>query len=176
VSFDERHLRNALGHFATGVVIITAQVDGNRLGATISSFNSVSLNPPLVLFSIARGAFGFTQWQRAESVAIWVLRENETEISNRFARSRGEKWSGIEEVWTSNGAPALPNWLAYFLCDPYSRYDGGDHEIFVCRVTEFALAKSDPSPLIFYSGRYRALKPEQIGPMLPDGNMWLHGW
>jgi len=133
----DREFRNALGLFATGIAVITADVGGNRLGATISSFNSVSLTPKLVLFSIARSSYGLTQWKEAKCLAISLLGEHQTDLSNRFARSTGDKWEGLEDRRAANGSPLLPDVLAYFECVPYAIYDGGDHDIFVCEVTSY---------------------------------------
>ena len=90
MTLDTRRFRNALAQFATGVTIVTTITpEGERLGMTISSFNSLSLDPPLVLFSIVRNANSFTGWQKAERYAINVLNEDQEDLSNRFARARG---------------------------------------------------------------------------------------
>ena len=174
--FDERQFRDALGRFATGVAVVTAQVDGVRIAITVSSFNAVSLRPPLVLFSIARSVQSFSLWQRAETFAVMILQEGQGALSNRFAKSGGNKWRDIDVVPGATGAPLLPEWLACFECTVYARYDGGDHEILVGEVVDLHSGVSHASgPLVFYRGSYRALSGEGgygVGP----GDIWLHGW
>ena len=172
---DARAFRNALGLFATGVAIISAEVDGNKIGATVSSFNSVSLDPPLVLFSVARNAFGLPLWKAAKALAISVLGEHQIELSNRFARATGSKWDGLSERRAGNGSPLPPDILMHLECRPYATYDGGDHEIFVCEVTSFTVHHPSALPLVFFSGRYRRLAHDD-GTRAPDDNLWLHGW
>lgn len=172
---DTRAFRNALGLFATGVAIISAEVDGNKIGATVSSFNSVSLEPPLVLFSIARNAYGLPLWKAAEALAISMLGEHQVELSNRFARAAGSKWEGLGERRTRNGSPLPPDILMHLECRPYAVYDGGDHEIFVCEVTGYTIHHPGALPLLFFSGRYRRLAHDD-GARAPDDNLWLHGW
>jgi flavin reductase (DIM6/NTAB) family NADH-FMN oxidoreductase RutF len=174
--FTERDFRDALGQFATGVVVITAEVDGQRLGATISSFNAVSLTPPLILFSIARSAQSLPAWQAAKHYGVTVLAEHQRELSNRFAKSGTDKWLGLETQTMRNGAPLLPDWLACFECTPYGRYDGGDHEIFVGMVTRLTRRSGHAAPLVFYGGKYRSLA-DDFGVAPPgEADIWLHGW
>lgn len=175
MSFDQRELRNALGQFATGVAIVTASVAGNRLGSTISSFNSVSLDPPLVLFSLIGKSLGFAQWKSAEAFGISILRESQRDLSNRFAKAGTEKWTGVTELYGKNGAPLLDGCVAHFECEPYAIHEGGDHEIFVCRVTDFQ-STLGPAPLIFFAGKYRHLTSLDTDTSPPADNMWLHGW
>jgi len=175
VTIDQREFRNVLGQFATGIAIVTATVDGNRIGTTISSFNSVSLDPPLVLFSIANKSLGLMHWKAAKAMTVFILGEDQTELSNRFARAGGDKWAGLESAATANGSPALPGAIARFDCIPYAIYPGGDHEIFVCEVKSFAAA-AKTLPLIFHAGKYRNLKSTDASEAPPEVNMWLHGW
>lgn len=172
---NAREFRNALGQFATGVAIISAEVDGHKLGATVSSFNSVSLDPPLVLFSIARSSYGLAHWKAAKALAISILREHQIELSNRFARSAGAKWEGMGDRRAGNGSPLPPDVLLHFECRPYAVYDGGDHEIFVCEVTSYMIHHPGRLPLIFFSGRYRQLAHHD-SVRAPEDNLWLHGW
>src|SRR5690242_14000434 len=95
MSFTDREFRDALGQFATGVAVVTAEVEGTLLGATVSSFNSVSLAPPLILFSLARSAQSFPLWLNAKQFGVTVLGENQNDISNRFARGGADKWAGL---------------------------------------------------------------------------------
>jgi flavin reductase (DIM6/NTAB) family NADH-FMN oxidoreductase RutF len=176
LAFDERQFRNALGRFATGVAIVTTEVDGVRLGATISSFNSVSLEPALVIFSLARASRGLQHWKRATAFVVSVLAEHQDALSNRFARSNVDKWTGLAVRRANNGCPLLPDWLAYFECKPHAVHDGGDHDIFVCRVTAFDVRPSNNLPLVFYAGQYRGLRSDDAHLVPPDDNMWLHGW
>jgi flavin reductase (DIM6/NTAB) family NADH-FMN oxidoreductase RutF len=176
ISLNEREFRNALGLFATGVVIITAEVDGEKLGATVSSFNSVSLKPPLVLFSIARSSFGLAKWKAATAFAISILDDEQMSISNRFARAQGDKWSGLDGRRAENGAPLPPGAIVHFECSPYSIYDGGDHDIFVCEVSSYRIHYTKRQPLIFYSGKYRHLNRDDTDQVPPLDNLWLHGW
>lgn len=176
MALDQREFRNTLGQFATGVAIVTTTVDGNRLGSTISSFNSVSLEPPLVLFSLIRNSLGFTQWKSANAFCIAILGESQQDLSNRFAKAGTNKWEGLDVGVADNGCPIVPGAIAYFECEPYSCCDGGDHEIFVCRVTKFHPGAKAESSLIFYAGKYRTLSPPQQASHPPLENAWLHAW
>jgi len=176
--FDPREFRNALSHFVTGVAIVTTNAHGHFLGATISSFNSVSLMPPLVLFSIARSALSLDLWRSVERYGVTVLAEHQTELSNRFARAGVDKFKDLRLEVMENGSPLLPDWLAYFECEPYARHDGGDHEIFVGRVLAFRCRPQPEQsrPLVFYKGKYRALDSDiKLAPP-PEVDVWLHGW
>jgi len=178
VAFSEHEFRRALGLFPTGVVIATATTgDGERIGMTLSSFNSVSLSPPLVLFSIARTARSIDAWASVENYAINVLSQSQDALSTRFAKPSADKWQGLMPLDGETGAPLIPNALATFECTPYARYDGGDHIIVVGRVA--AIRRSDTAttdPLVFHCGRYRALDPQVTKPAPFDDELWLHGW
>ena len=178
MTFNERQFRDALGLFPTGVAIVTAvSGDGARLGLTVSSFNSVSLSPPLVLFSVARTALSYAAWREAKHYAINVLSEEQSALSSRFARALGDKWEGVSPRVGETGAPLLPNALAWFECEAYAHYDGGDHVIFVGQVVTFRTSGAkNPRPLVFFRGRYRELDPEHVIETPPEEGMLLHGW
>lgn len=175
---DSRRFRDALGQFPTGVAIVTAVTPaGERLGMTVSSFNSVSLDPPLVLFSVHRQANSFAAWQQVTGYAIHVLNEEQEELSNRFARAKGDKWIGLSPVVGTAGAPLLPNALATFECEAHARYNGGDHEIFLGHVVAL---RDNPGrrgrPLVFFDGRYRQLATAGSAHTPPSEAVYLHGW
>jgi flavin reductase (DIM6/NTAB) family NADH-FMN oxidoreductase RutF len=176
MTFAQRSFRDPLGFFPTGVAVVTTITrDGTRLGTTVSSFNSVSLSPPLVLFSIARSANSFAAWGEAETYAINVLHEHQDQLSTRFARSLADKWEGIKPLDGQTGALLVPGALASFECENYARYDGGDHLILVGRVRALATTNaSDPRPLIFYRGSYQKIASETTTPK--DLDYLLHGW
>ena len=177
--FDPRALRDALGLFPTGVAIITATTaSGERLGATVSSFNSVSLDPPLILFSLARTAKSIAAWETIRSFAVNVLGENQSELSTRFAKALSDKWEGIAPVGaTAIDAPLIRDAIATFECETWRHYDGGDHIIFVGLVKCIArTANPAPRPLVFSSGRYRQLDMQQAIATPYDTTQWIHGW
>jgi len=154
--FDERGFRRALGCFATGVAIVTAGGDdGGAIGVTISSFNSVSIRPPLVLFSIARSSLSLDAMGRASGFAINVLGCEQQQLSDGFSRAKTDKWAQVSQFRAPNGAPLIVGALAHFECAPYAQYDGGDHIIFVVRVVSFFEDSGDP--LIFYRSAYHRL-------------------
>ena len=177
MSFSERKFRDALGAFATGVAIVTGRSDaGARLGITVSSFNSVSITPPLVLFSIARQAHSYAAWASLGSYAINILSQQQEEISNRFARPLGDKWSGLTVLDGATGLPILPNALAVFECEAYARYAGGDHDIFLGKVLSFRTTPlKQEQPLLFFGGRYRRLD-EGFRDPLPRDACIFDGW
>lgn len=153
--------RRALGEFATGVAVITAQGQGDDLiGMTMSSFNSVSIEPPLVLFSVDRKANSLPAMLEAKGFAVNVLAREQEDISNRFARALSDKWSEVKRTVGHAEAPLITGALAHFECEPYADYDGGDHVIFVVRVVKHSVRPGNPAPLIFFRGRYRDLVDE----------------
>ena len=178
MGFDERTFRDALSVFPTGVAVVTAvSQTGERLGLTVSSFNSVSLSPPLVLFSVSRAAYSFSAWQRVERYAVNILNEDQEIVSNRFARAMGDKWDGVTVLVGATGVPILPNVLVGFECVAHARHDGGDHEIFVGRVVAISpLHAASPRPLVFFRGRYGKLSTEVTGPAPPPNAVFLQGW
>lgn len=154
---DGQALRRALGRFATGVAIVTAvTAEGERVGATINSFASVSLDPPLVLISLSRRLRSFSTFAAAEAISITLLRQEQQNLSARFAEAGADKWGALEIEHSSHGVPCPAGGLARFDCVPHGRHDGGDHEIFVLRVTGFQAA-SEGSALVFYGGAYGAV-------------------
>ncbi|MGE4371528.1 MAG: flavin reductase family protein [Xanthobacter sp.] len=155
--FDARAFRNALGHFATGISIVTARgSEGDVIGMTMTSFNSVSLDPPLVLFSVARSAYSLPAMLNAQSYGVNLLDSNQQHLSDRFARASSDKWADVAYACSPHGAPLLENALAHFECAPYAHHDGGDHVIFLARVLRFATAQ-EGGPLIFFRGGYHRL-------------------
>jgi flavin reductase (DIM6/NTAB) family NADH-FMN oxidoreductase RutF len=166
-AFDTRAFRHALGQFPTGVCVVTTMVDGTRLGMTVSSFNSLSLDPPLVLFSIDRRAASLALWEKAEAVAVHVLAENQKDLSNRFARALANKWEGMSFDAGPSGAPVLPGVAALFECAVWAKHDGGDHTLFILHVRNF-LNFADRHPLVFGKGRYAALQSSGVAaPLWP---------
>lgn len=177
-TFDGRQFRNALGMFATGVAVVACMAeDGTPLASTVSSFNSVSLDPPLVLFSLANSALSLRSWLDARHYTVSLLHTDQAELSNRFARAGSDKWQGMRPVrGPATGLPLLPNALAWFECEAYGQHDGGDHTIMVGRVLSLRTRQlSDDQPLVFYKGRYRRLAQE-VAPVVADDGLYLHAW
>lgn len=159
-AFTGRELRDMFGLFPTGVAIITTVgANGDHVAATVSSFNSVSLEPPLVLFSMARTSKSYDTWEAAETFAVNILSEDQRTLSSQFAKSSGDKWQDVSPVMTESGLPLIPGALGSFQCRTWARYDGGDHLIIVGEV--FACAKSaEGKPLVFSGSRYARLAEE----------------
>jgi flavin reductase (DIM6/NTAB) family NADH-FMN oxidoreductase RutF len=177
MTFTERQFRDALGLFPTGVAVVTTtSPDGLPVGTTVSSFNSVSLSPPLVLFSVSRSALAFPVWDTAEHYAVNLLREEQSQLSTRFARAGGDKWQSVNTKSGAGKAPVLPDALACFECKSYGRHDGGDHLILVGRVTALTVPSSIARPLVFFGGRYRQLDPDQAIATPAELSYLLHGW
>ena len=158
-NFDPRQLRNALGSFATGVTIITANdlESETYVGVTANSFNSVSLDPPLVLWSLARNARSLPAYQSSEYFAVNVLASDQTELANRFAAQRPDKFNDVEFEPGVGGVPLLSGCAAHFQCKSRFSYEGGDHVIFVGEVLQFD--DLNRSGLVFYKGKYAVSHP-----------------
>lgn len=150
---DKQAFRSALGKFPTGVTIITCKNDeGELIGMTASSFNSVSLDPPLVLWSVDKSARSAKAFTDSYDFAVHVLADDQQEISNLFARQGVDKFAEVEITECDKGVPLLENYCARFRCTMEHQYEGGDHIIIVGRVIDFE--STDKQPLIFHSGRY----------------------
>ncbi len=157
MSFTSRALRDALGMFPTGVTVVTTRSGNGELhGVTVNSFNSVSLDPPLVLFSLARNLNSLSAYLSAEAYAINILREDQRHLSEQFASPHAAKWDNVDHRVGATGSPVLHPALAVLECRPHAHHDGGDHIILVGRVVH--LDKSTHRhPLLFFRGRYHGV-------------------
>lgn len=146
--------RSALGRFATGVTVVTARSAADTLvGLTISSFNAVSLEPPLILWSLSRASGSLSAVRSAAGFVVNVLSAKQADLAMTFARGGGPSpYGGGDWSPAASGAPILKDTLAHFECVHHAEHDGGDHVIFVGRVVRFAAASGDP--LIFSFGRF----------------------
>lgn len=152
--FDRRDFRRALGQFATGVAVVTAMGrEGRCVGMTVNSFSSVSLDPPLVLWSCARNAPSFPDFCDASHFAVNILAANQHHLSRQFSTPLPDKFAGV--VWREGPGrcPVLDGTTAHFACRLVKQYDGGDHIIFLGEVEEYKYGEAEP--LVFHSGRYR---------------------
>jgi flavin reductase (DIM6/NTAB) family NADH-FMN oxidoreductase RutF len=164
-AFDTRAFRRALGHFPTGVCVVTSRVDGALVGMTVNSFNSLSLAPPLVLFSVDANAASLPLWRRAEGYAVNVLAENQKDMSDRFARSGGKKGEGTTYADGLFGAPILPGVAATLECAAWATHAAGDHVLFIAEVRRFRTA-SGRRPLVFSNGRHAKLHETEFAASL----------
>lgn len=155
--------RAALGAFTTGVTVVTTKgTDGSDTGLTANSFNSVSLDPPMVLWSLSRASLNLEPFTVARYFAIHVLSSEQKEISRRFATRGVDKFSNLELERGPDDIPLLEDCAARFICETTYHYEGGDHIIFVGTVLRFD--QSDKSPLLFHGGQYaRILKAPEKG-------------
>ena len=166
-AFDSKEFRRTLGTFTTGVTIITARgADGEPVGVTANSFSSVSLDPPLVLWSLAKSAHSLPVFQEAEYFAIHILAAGQQDLSNRFA-SRGEnKFAGLDLEQGLGGTPLLRDCSARMQCKTVHRYEGGDHIIYVGEVVD--LLNTEAPPLAFQAGKYAlAARKADETPLIP---------
>ncbi len=156
--FDPRDFRNALGSFATGVTIITAQLpDGRRAGLTCNSFASVSLNPPLVLWSLVTHSPSLTLFQEATHFTVNVLGASQGDLAMKFARPADDKFAGVDWTPGLGGAPILGGVVAVFQCRNSYRYYGGDHIIFLGAVEAYGYTRDEP--LLFSRGAFGSFTP-----------------
>jgi flavin reductase (DIM6/NTAB) family NADH-FMN oxidoreductase RutF len=145
--------------FATGVTIVTARAaDGTFVGLTANSFNSVSLSPPLVLWSLARSAGSMAAFSAGSHYAINILSADQQDLARQFAARSGDKFSGVDFTLGACGAPLLQGAAASFECFNRSRYEEGDHVIFVGEV-ESCTHRTGASPLLFHGGKFYAEHP-----------------
>jgi len=158
---DPYELRKALGFFATGVTVITAiDNDGSPIGLTCNSFNSVSMSPPLILWSLRRESKVLHDFVSATYFAVNVLTDKQIHISQKFSKSTTDKFSGLEYVSGVTGAPLLPDSAVILECQKEHHYDGGDHVIFVGRVLKFSYELV--TPLVYQNGQYARAQPISI--------------
>ncbi|WP_341677234.1 flavin reductase family protein [Niveibacterium sp. SC-1] len=158
-AFDTPTFRRALGMFATGITVITARtVDGRRIGLTVNSFNSVSLDPPLIVWSLAQHLPVAPDFEACTHFAVNVLAADQLALSRRFATRDTDKFVDLEVDEGLGSAPLLRGCLATFECRNTIRHKGGDHTVFLGAVER--VRHGEGHPLLYFGGRYRWLEAE----------------
>ena len=158
-SFSQREFRASLAMFATGVTIVTARsASGELVGLTANSFNSVSLSPPLVLWSLSQAASSMAALSRGSHYAINILAADQKTLAERFASKRDDRWQGVAFTEGVAGAPLLTGAAASFECFNRSRYEEGDHVIFVGEV-ERCCHREGAAPLLYHGGKFYTEHP-----------------
>jgi flavin reductase (DIM6/NTAB) family NADH-FMN oxidoreductase RutF len=156
VSIDSQELRRVMGHFATGVTVVTTKDgEGTPFGLTANAFASLSLDPPLALICVDKAAQCYSCFEGSKIFAINVLGEEQEEISRRFATKGAQKFNGIPWHKSESGLALLDGAISHIECKVVHTYDGGDHTIYVGEVLR-ATTTGD-RPLIFYRGKYHRL-------------------
>ena len=150
---DAATFRTVLGHFATGVGIITAFDGDEPVGMACNSFTSVSLDPALVLFCAAKSSTTWPRIQKAGKWAVNILSEDDEEVCRLFAQRGADRFRNIQFTTGRTGAPIFRDSLAFVDCETQAEYDAGDHVIVVGKVLELGYA-SEGKPLLFYRGGY----------------------
>lgn len=154
--FDTRQLRNTLGSYATGVTVVTAlDPDGKPRAMTANSFSSVSLDPPLVLWSIGNDSTGFDVFTKCKSFAIHILKQDQEELSGRFASREARTFDDIAMEHGIGGIPLFGDYLARFQCEIHQCVPAGDHVIIIGKVLD--MEQKEGAPLVFQGGKYRQI-------------------
>jgi flavin reductase (DIM6/NTAB) family NADH-FMN oxidoreductase RutF len=154
-SIEPLHFREALGHYASGITVITSHIDGEPVGFTCQSFHSVSMSPPLVSFSVMSGSASYPKIRQAGRFAVNILSDEQVGISNQFARGGTDKWLGIEWQESPLGNPIIPGSLHWLDCDIVAEHAAGDHLIVIGEVKALNLQETAATqPLLYYKGQY----------------------
>jgi flavin reductase (DIM6/NTAB) family NADH-FMN oxidoreductase RutF len=156
MAIDPRELRNVMGHFATGVTIITTKdTDGKPFGLTANAFSSLSLDPPLVLICVDKKVDCYACFDQSKVFVVNILCEGQDQLSTRFATKGIEKFEGVAVRQGHLGVPLLEGAVAHIECTLTSAYEGGDHTIYVGEIQ--SVAASGDRPLLFFKGKYSRL-------------------
>ena len=162
--FSERHFRDALAQFATGVTVICVRApDGRYVGFTANSFNSVSLDPPLIVWSLSRKGTNLAAFEAAERYAINVLAHDQVALARRFSREHADRFAGVRYRIGAAGAPLIEGCVAWFECRHYARHPAGDHVLFIGEVKRCARASG--RPLVFEGGGFAVAHPLPAEPI-----------
>ena len=149
--------RDALGRFATGIVVVTGSMpNGEPVGITVNSFSSLSLEPPLVLFCLGKKTGKMTAFTEGENFVVNVLADEQVWASNLFAGSAGKPFESLPHLFNDVGCGVLEGALTHLHCKKVDLHDNGDHYIVVGQVTKFEVA-DEGEPLLFFNGKYRAI-------------------
>lgn len=151
--FDSSEFRRVLGHFPTGVTVVTADTESGPAGLAIGSFSSVSLDPPLVMFCPGRDSGSWTQMRTSDSFCVNVLGDDQKAVCDVFASRRDDKFSVVETRTEATGSPVIQGSLAWIDCKLHAVHDGGDHDIVVGRVVALG-TNGGGGPLLFFKGGY----------------------
>lgn len=156
---DPRLFRDVLGHFASGITIISGVDDEGPVGFTCQSFYSVSMDPPLVSFSVMTNSTSYPRIRDTGTFVVNVLSHDQHHVSSQFARKGADKWAGVDWSPTLAGNPAIHDTLVWLECDIWAEHEAGDHSIVIGRVNEMSIAEvRTPEPLVFFKGAYRRLR------------------
>lgn len=156
IVFDTRQFRNALGGFVTGVAVVTTKLENqDPIGLTVNSFASLSLDPPLVLWSIDRRSDMLSIFSACKNFTVNVLTAAQQDIASHCSKPGDHSISQFDHEICGNGIPVLANAKAVFECEVHERVEGGDHVIMIGRVHSFS--NSDAAPLLYYEGQYASL-------------------
>lgn len=157
-----RRFRDVLGHFASGVTVVTSMAGDKPVGMTCQSFSSVSLEPPLITFLPAKTSRAWPLMQRAGHFCVNILADGQQELSEVMARRGADKFAGLEWSLSKTGAPLLDGILGYVDCTVHAVHEAGDHHIVVGRVQDMDFRTgaddSTPDPLLYFRGTYRTLR------------------
>jgi flavin reductase (DIM6/NTAB) family NADH-FMN oxidoreductase RutF len=157
-AFDARQFRDALAQFATGVTVICARAgDGRYVGFTANSFNSVSLDPPLVLWSLARRSASLAAFEASERYAVNVLSSTQSDLARRFSRPHADRFAGVDYRMGWADAPLIHGCVAWFECRHHFRQRAGDHVVFVGEVV--TCERATGHGLVFHHGHFGTTKP-----------------
>jgi 3-hydroxy-9,10-secoandrosta-1,3,5(10)-triene-9,17-dione monooxygenase reductase component len=156
---DPRAFRDALGHYASGITIIAGYDGEGPIGFTCQSFYSVSMDPPLVSFSVMTTSSTYPRIRETGRFAVNVLAHDQDAVSSQFARKGTDKWAGISWAPTAAGNPVIEDTLMWLDCDIWAEYEAGDHLVVIGRVKELSSPEWHRSePLLFFKGSYRHLR------------------
>jgi flavin reductase (DIM6/NTAB) family NADH-FMN oxidoreductase RutF len=156
-----RRFRDALAQFATGVTIITARAQHGFVGFTANSFNSVSLEPPLIIWSLARRSRSLGVFEGAVQYAVNVLSHDQLELARRFSRPHTDRFAGVAFRLGQADAPLIEGCVAWLECRHHALHPAGDHMLFIGEV--ISAARCRLPPLVWHSGRYRVSRPHPGG-------------
>ena len=157
--FDSAEFRRVLGHYPTGVTVVTGVADDGPAGLAIGSFGSVSLEPPLVMFCPGKSSNSWPVIEASGSFCVNVLAEDQAAVSSLFAGRDPDKFAGISWSTRVTGSPVIEGCLAWIDCTIETVHEGGDHWIVVGRVADLGVGRPDSGPLIFLKGGYGAVGP-----------------
>jgi flavin reductase (DIM6/NTAB) family NADH-FMN oxidoreductase RutF len=155
---EQRALRHVMGHFCSGVTVVTSAADGRAFGMAVQSFTSLSLDPPLVSICPSRTSTSWPPIRETSRFCVNILASSQEPLSRQFAMSGGDKFAGVAWEPTSAGLPGLTGALAWIDCSIEAEHPAGDHTIVIGSVLDLRVAEDQDGPLLFFRGQYAALR------------------